>query len=193
MTNRDTNDREIQQLSENVNVLDENVKALKEAVQQMNETLQKGDFAKKISRDQIARDCASINQGMRNALSVLRVTPPSVDLPHDYRKRIEDAVNAINRMARPLLPEKPKKWLWRLLLVCFFLNICFGGYLLYQYRWSPYAWGIRAHEASVKLNLEGQEEAFGLVVKGIQNGRKNEVKGRVLDLEKEINKKNDDR
>ncbi len=62
----------------------------------------------------------------------------------------------------------------------------FGGYVFYQYRWSPYAWGIRAHEASVKLNLEGQEKAFGLVVKGIQNGRKNEVKGRVLDLEKQI-------
>ncbi len=32
----------------------------------------------------------------------------------------------------------------------------------------------------------GKEKAFGLVVKGIQNGRKNEVKGRVLDLEKQI-------
>lgn len=188
MTNRDINDREVQQLSENVTVLDKDVNALKEAVQQMNETLQNGNYAKTISRQQMAKDCDYINQGMRNALSVLRVTPPSVDLPRDYRERIESAVNAINRMSRPLLPAKPKKWLWRLLLASFCLNLCFGGYVLYQYRWSPYAWGIRAHEAATELNVKGHERAFDYVVSGIRRGNKKERKGLVLDWEREIKK-----
>lgn len=177
-TNRDVSDLEVQQLSENV-------KGLSTDIQAICAILKQGDFTYTIRKEQRDYDAQIIQRAMDAAARNIVIRPPEAKLPDSAIAFMTIVSKEPERfIRRPLLPDKPDRKHWWLLIAFTILNIILALFLGYKMHLSPYAWGIRAHKVAIELNLPQQKEAFWSTVEAFHSGHKNQAKGRVRDWEK---------
>lgn len=169
-------------------LLSENVKTLSTQVASMERSINNPDFVRKILDQQKEADNKAIMVNMRNAANSIHLICPAprVTIPKEDLDPLRDFNANYSKIThRPLFGDRPRKWLWFLVLFVLVLEVAFGTFLMYERRWSPYGWGIRAHEAAVKLGIPQQKDAFWSTVESIRSGsNKKQAQGRVLDWEK---------